>query len=534
MNVNRFFKKAACALFVLLTLPAAAPQNCGTLVMPPDNDITSFSPLLASSLGNAQAAQMMYMSLLWIGGSAQINWSRSLASAVTTPDAGKTYDVTLRPWHWSDGVPVSAADVVYDIDLIRQLGPAYEDYGEGGMPNLIQSATATDPTHVRVVLTRNVNPTWFTYNGLAQIVPLPSHAWRQYNLDQMTQLQNTPAFFKIIDGPLQLVSFAPGLDAVYAPNPTYEGPPMHFNRLVFAFIESDGAAVQQVESGDVDLAPLPTEFWSGVQHRSDVYVDELGPLPTWDYIVLNFRNPDVDFLKDVRIRDAIADAQDQNQIIQLALHGLGYAVYAPISTADAAFEAPSILQGNFPVGFDPAKARALLRQAGYTPGPDGIMQKNRRRLSFTVLSATGSTQSDEIDEVIQRSLRAAGIDMKIREVEFNQMLALLDGPPQTWQAAILGQFFSGYPSGEAMFQTGATGNNGNYSDKTMDTLIDASINQPGLNALHAYEIYASAQQPVIFTASPAQVLLVRKRLHGVNAFYDPGGLAPDMLYCGAK
>jgi hypothetical protein len=65
----------------------------------------------------------------------------------------------------------------------------------------------------------------------------------------------------------------------------------------------------------------------------------------------------------------------------------------------------------------------------------------------------------------------------------------------------------------------------------MDRLIEASISQPGLDALHAYEIYASLRQPVIFSASEITALLVVNRLHGAAGFYQAGGLAPDTLYC---
>jgi peptide/nickel transport system substrate-binding protein len=518
-------------MFALPSPAAAETGDCGTLVIPTTADVTSFSPLLGSSLANGQAAQLMYASLLWISATGQIDWSRSLASAVTSPDNGLTYDITLRPWHWSDGQPVTATDVIYMVSLIRQFGPAFGGYGQGGMPNLLQTVTARDALHVRIVLTRKVNPEWFIYDGLAQIIPLPEHAWRGFSLDQMVQRQSEPSFYNVVDGPLKLAGFAPDQYVVYVPNPAYDGPKMHFDRLVMPFIESDGASIEQIEAGDIDLTSLPMEFWSGVQHLRGVHIEILPELPTWNYILLNFHNQDVGFFDDVRVRQALAEAQDQNEIIALALHGVGYAVYAPINAADAMFEAPSIAAGRYPLRFDPAGARALLRAAGYAPGPDGIMQKHGQRLSFVVLSPSGSTEQDEVDEIIQRGFRAVGIDMKIHEIAFNQMLALDNGPPQGWQAEMMGQFFAGFPSGEAMFLSGAAGNNGGYSDPTMDRLIEASISQPGLDALHAYEIYASLRQPVIFSASEITALLVVNRLHGAAGFYQAGGLAPDTLYC---
>jgi peptide/nickel transport system substrate-binding protein len=318
---------------------------------------------------------------------------------------------------------------------------------------------------------------------------------------------------------------------IFAPNPTYDGPKMHFSRFVFAMVQSDGALVQQIAAGSIDVVPLPTELYNAVQNLPGVHMENLGELPTWNFIQLNFQNPAVSFFNDVRVRQAMADAQDQNLIIRLGMHGLGYPVYAPAIDADGPFEAPAIRAGQLPVAFNLQKARALLTQAGYTPGPDGIFQKHGQRLAFTALTPSGSSEQDDIDDIVQRNFRAAGIDMNFRETEFNQMLALQSGPPSGWQAMFMGLFAAGYPSGEGMFTSNSPNNPGGYSDKTMDALIAASITKPGLDALFAYELYASAQQPVIFSPSQTQAFLVRDRLHGIYQFFDAGGLAPDALYC---
>jgi peptide/nickel transport system substrate-binding protein len=91
--------------------------------------------------------------------------------------------------------------------------------------------------------------------------------------------------------------------------------------------------------------------------------------------------------------------------------------------------------GHYPVSYDPAKSRELLKQAGYTPGPDGIMQKNGQRLSFTLLMLSGDEHIEQMIVELQAELRAVGIQAKIREIEFNQMLSLLDTPGPGWEAA---------------------------------------------------------------------------------------------------
>lgn len=519
-----------------------APDNCGTIVIPTgvgvasSDDITSMNPLLVTSLYNQQAASLLYQPLIWLNAStAQIDWSRSVASAITTPDNGTTYDVTLHPWHWSDGVPVTTADIAYAFKLIKEFGTTYAGYGAGGMPDIVKSLDIISPTQFRVVLTHQVNPTWFIYNGLSQLQPLPEHSWGKDTIDQIFQGQSSPAFFNVVDGPLKAERLDIGLDLVLVPNPAYDGQKLHFDRLIFKFLDSTGAALQGVEAGDLDMANAPLSLWSAVQHLPGLKLATLPPGNSFNEIVLNFRNPSVSFFRDVRVRDAMADAIDQATMVRLIDHGLGVEIYGPVIPVPPTFLSPEMKAGHYPVGYDPARARALLRDAGYSPGPDGIMQKDGKKLSFTYLMLTGDALNQQIAEFTQAGLAKIGIQMKVREIEFNQLLALLNNPTADWQAAALGESNGGYPSGEDLFGTGSSMNQGGYSDPEMDRLIKASTEAPGLSGLYAYENYTSAQQPVIFVEREQALILSRDNLHGVRTFVDAAGnYYPDQLTCTAE
>ena len=531
-------------VLVAQTARADAPENCGTIVIPTGlgvssgADITSFNPLLVNSLYNQQAAGLMYLGLIWVNGNTgQIDWSRSLASSITSPDNGTTYDVTLRDWHWSDGVPVTTADIAYTFSLIKALGTNYVGYGAGGMPDIIKALRIISPTQFQVILKHPVNVSWFTYNGLGQLLPLPAHSWGKYTLDQIWQNQSSPEFFNVVDGPLFAKRLDIGLDLVMVPNPNFEGPKLHFDRLVFKFLESDGAAIQGLEAGDLDMANVPDALWNAVQHLPDVSIVTLPPDELFNEIVMNMKNPNVPFFRDVRVRDAMADAIDQEGMIKLIDHGAGEVIYGPVPPVPPTFLSPAMRAGHYPVGYDPAKSRALLSEAGYVPGPDGILQKDGKKLSFTFLMLTGDAVIAQVTEFIQSDLAKIGIQMKVHEIEFNQLVALLNNPKADWQAAGLGETVTGYPTGEELFATNSFQNSGGYSDPTMDRLIEESTNMPGLNGLFAYEDYASAQQPVIFFGREQISVLVRGRIHGMQNFVDGlGQYYPDQLYCtaGAK
>jgi peptide/nickel transport system substrate-binding protein len=530
----------SASLFSGLPARAADSLGCGAVVLPPgigigpSEDITSLNPLFVDSIYNEQAAWLLFPALVWVNRFHQIDWPRSLASAIASPDGGRTYDVTLRSWHWSDGVPVSAGDVAYTLNLIRQLGETWPGYGGGGMPGIIQSLTVIDARHFTVVLTHRANTEWFIYNGLSQLIPLPEHAWRRYSINQLQQMQSSPGFFKIVDGPLKIAALVVGQDAVFIPNPKYDGPKMHFTRLVFRFLESDGVGLQDVESGDLDMTNLPFSLWGAAAHLPGIYKVVMAPQENWYFISINFDNPAVTFFRDVRVRQAMADAINQRQLSMLVYHGQGIEVYGPVPPVPPDFLSPAMKAGHYPVGYDVAKARALLMAAGFRPGPDGIMVRNGQKLAFDFLIQSGDTASELVTNLLAAEFRQVGIEIKVHEMEFNQLVARIDGPPAGWESAYIYMNLSPYPSGEGLFRTGAFQNNGQYSDRAMDALIDASVNKPGLSGLYAYEDYASAQQPVVFVGGQKITVLVRDRIHGVKQFLDPvGQYAPEQLYCTA-
>jgi peptide/nickel transport system substrate-binding protein len=238
----------------------------------------------------------------------------------------------------------------------------------------------------------------------------------------------------------------------------------------------------------------------------------------------------VAFLRDVRVRQAIEDAIDQKAIIKTVYHGFGDQVYTAVPPVDANLLAPGP-SGAWPVGYNPAKARALLAQAGYTPGAQGILTAHGHALQFTALMTPDSAEDTEMVLMMQAQLRAVGIRMNLHQVAFGEMMQVLQQEPQAWEAAELGTVSNPYPSGEAMFATGAGENNGGYSDPVMDRLISASINRPGLAGLYAYERYIAAQQPVIFLATEKHLDLVANRITGVDGFSDGALIAPDALRC---
>jgi peptide/nickel transport system substrate-binding protein len=516
---------------------AKTPRVCGTVIVPtalgtgvPPGSVTSLNPLFAASGNDDEIIGMLYYGLIWVNRVHKIEWSRSMATGIKVSKNDTVFTVSMKKWVWSDGVPVTSADVKYMFDLVKKMGPTYREYGDGGIPTLVKHFTLLGPEKFSLTLAHPVNPDWFELTGLATLIPLPEHVWGRYTINQMWRRQSDPRFFRVVDGAYQIESYAMGRHMSFVPNPRYEGHRSQIKRFVVAFLHSSGAEIEGLRTGALDMSNLPFSLWPEGRRLSELRRIKMAPSFRTGFYLLNFRNKKVPFFRDVRVRRAFADAIDQAQISKLLTHGLQVVQYGPVPVDPPTFLSPSAQAGHYPVGYDPAKARALLRAAGWKRGKDGIRVKDGKRLSFVVKVPSGGATSMLGTEFVQQELRAIGMQMKIRVVTLNQAIAML-GNPDEWEATKLSIGDGNFPSGGPFFRTGAPINVEGYSDKKMDRLLANVDTAPGLRALYDYENYAEEQQPEIFSGVTGSIVLARKGIRGVNMFLSPmGSWSPQYLY----
>ena len=532
-----FALMAALAVGLLREPAAVAANSCPTTIVMPTgvgvgtaSDVTTLNLLLSSSLYSTEAAELLYPVPLYVDPNAQIDWSRSLYAKIEPNRDGTTYLVTLHRRLWSDGVPLTADDFLYTYQLMIALGSNYTNYGVGGIPNLIKKFTVLDPEHFEIDLTQKSNPTWFTLGGLASFWPFPRHIWGKYSADEVYEHQSDPDFFRAVYGPYKLETLQLGLYASFVPNPLY---PLHkpTQRLVLKFVESDGEALQGVQSDEIDLANLPFSVFEIGRNIKDTYLVHPTPPLIDNNIGVNFNDTSSPYFHDVRVRQAMEDAIDQKAIIKAALHGQGLENYNLVPPRPAVFNSPDARAGKFPVGYDPAKADALLDAAGYKIGPDGIrVNRDGVKIAITMLVASNQEYRIAMAEMVQREFLAVGIKLTIKLVDFNQLLATIFSNVEPWQAYLIGDTFGGYPSGELLYKTGGVENFGHYSDAKMDRLIQANITEPGEQGLYDYEDYGAEQQPVIFLPLEVDTVLTHNDITGVEQLNTPDtGWYPQYL-----
>ncbi len=531
----------AAPLLVSASARAAVPSACGTVVLPavigvsatPTGLQTLDPVLMTGTIAEQNAIDLLFRPLIWLGRDRRIDWAHSLASAVATDADDTRFTVTLRPWHWSDGVAVTSADVLYTWDLIRALGPAYYDANVGGVPSLIASVAAPDARTVVFTLRHRTNPEWFEQLGLIQLTPLPRHVWQHFTIAEQQSLQSQVSFYRVGDGPFRLASLRLGREAVFVPNLRYDGHRATVARLVDVF-DTGLDPIEAMRTGMIDAAEVPFELWSLANslHLYDHLA--LGAESQVNTIIPNLRNPDTPFLDDATVRDAIARAIDQKRIIATVFHGQSEPQEGFVPTDQTADLPPELRGGGGPLAYDPAAAAKLLDEAGFRTGPDGIrtgIRSGRRfRLAFTLLISAGFPETRLLAEIVQQDLRRVGIAMAIQEVEFNQLSVRMLGPKRGWDAVLLDWGGGGYPDGTQWFASTSSQNYEGYADPEMDRLLDSATRNAGTAPLFALERYAVRQQPMIFLPDGDATLLVRRGLRGVDRLIGPDSeFSPEYL-----
>ena len=532
MPLRRWF---VCASLLAASTPGLAAE-CGTVVVPAGvgssdpTPVDSLDPVVApAGLLGQQLYRLLYRPLVWTNGQHEIDWTQSLASSIAVADGGASYRVTLKDYRWSDGVPVTADDVVYCWELIRTLGRSWAFYGSGGLPLLVRSMTADGPHRLEVRLTRPVNPEWFEIAGLFLLHALPRHAWGGLTIAQQQSWQSDDRLFKVVDGPFRLEHLAVGRYASFVPNETYGGHRPSIRRLVVTFLQGTDQ-LAELQAGQVDMTDVPFPVWDAARALAGFAVVPLGPSARYSAIIPNLRSPRATFLADVRVRRAMAMAIDQAGLVRTVFHGnaLPNPGFVPGALTD--FLSPEMRSGHTPVDHDPAGARALLDGLGWRAGGDGVRSRDGVRLAFDVLTTAANPVGLTMLQLIRNDLAAIGVDARIREAEFNQVIARMVGPAVGWDATFISWTTESYPDGAELFGSGSTANFEHYGSPLMDRMLDQAVFGSGREGLFALEDYVVDQQPMIFLPAGFYSVLVRPEIGGVHEFLSPSGAwSPEYL-----
>ena len=405
--MTRSFRSAAAVLMFLPLLlgapPAVEAQTGATLVLGLDQEPPTLDPHASPSAVTYQLIASVTEALVFQGADGKLlPW---LAESWTAARDGRSVTFKLRhDVRFHDGSPFNAEAVKFNFDRI--VDPKFKAGGARAQLAGYAGSKVLDEFTVQVSFEAPFAP-FLTYAAAGTLSMVSPKAVRETGDQVHTRPVGTGQFMVkeyVAKDHVTMVR-APG----YARKPPWSerSGPAQLDAVIWKFIPEAGTRVTTLESGETQgVYAVPAQALPRLEKNSAVRVEK-APWPGVPRIwLLNVTRPPMD---DARVRRAINHAIDKDAFLATMYKGTALRASAPLTAV--MLDDPTLRQA-YP--FDPARAAALLGEAGWQPGGDGIRTKGGQRLEVVLNAIEYGGGPDPTAQLIQASLREVGIDVNIK------------------------------------------------------------------------------------------------------------------------
>lgn len=449
----------AATLLSLAWLPACTPQPSSqpkTVVYGTTFQPNTLNPITAPDIVSRSMIEMIFDGLVSADEKSQLHGE--LATDWQLSPDGKEWTFHLRRGvKWHDGRDFTAADVKFTYDTIVDPNSkptvAKSEYAD------LRQVDVVDPYTVRF---RLAQPNAAFLSRLILGIA-PRHLLEGQDL-ATTPFNSQP----VGTGPFMFDSWAKGEMVVLKRNPNYFGTKPKVDQVAWKIVPDSNMLALQALKGEVDGAPLYSPADAATVKSS-------GKMALYDtlegntQISLQLKNP---LFQDVRVRWALAYAIDTQSLVDKVMMGTALPATSDILPNSWAYN-PNVR--TFP--YDPAKARELLAEAGWKPGPDGILAKDGRRFSLSLMTDAGHKAREQVMLAVRQSWADLGMEVKAGVQERNSfvMQRVLKGD---FDAVLLQSSVQVDPDISRRFHTNSIRNGQNflnYSNPAVDRLLQEGL-----------------------------------------------------------
>jgi len=435
-----------------------------------------------------------------------------LAEGMTTSEDGLAITVKLKEKIWfSDGVPITADDVIFTYNTIMDPGVDAEDL-RGYYAN-IKDVVKVDDRTVKFVMNEVY---WKTAESIGVFEVFPKHIYQYKDASEFNNRRSNP----VGSGPYIFEKWDVGQQIVLRRNENYWGTKPAIDKLVYKFITNSTAAFQSLRSHDLDYYEPSSEQFAEIS-QDEAFKKEFNVLSYWEpshgYSFIGW-NQAREYFKDKRVRLALTSAFDRDSVAKHIGKGYSKVVSGPFYLYGKQND-PDVT----PWPYDPDKARKLLDEAGWVDtNKNGIRDKNGIELRFKLSYGSGNTTSEQIIKNFKDAAAKVGIEITPDPIEWSIFIDNLnnrnfDAVMLSWGGTIESDPYQIFHSS----QIAGKGNNFiSFSNKEADTLMDKA--RRTLDPEKRYELYHQfhkilhEEQPYTFLLSRPTFVFLDKRFENVK------------------
>jgi peptide/nickel transport system substrate-binding protein len=362
-----------------------------------ENNLTPFTITFATGRPD-DLVMMIYDSLFW----SQVSEDPEpwLAESATPSEDRRSWTVRLRPGlEWHDGRPLTAQDVKFTFDYFKNTAPPGRWTHHVTDEPPYKRGEVLDERTVRLEFAKPA-PT-FEILPAADLPILPKHIWEDIDAPRMAT--DEPP---VGSGPYKLTEIVPDQRYRFEANERYfKGKPL-VDVIEMPIVQDANAAFQALQTGQVDhvARDVPPQVVDRFEASDDIEVTRSLDFDSTE-LRFNARRPPLD---DPRLRKAISLAIDYDTLVEQVLQGDG----APGNDSWVHPRSPWALPGA-DHQFDPGRAEAMLDEAGYRRGPDGMrVGPDGEPLDFAVLVSSFDPESLRGLQLAARQVQEIGVRLR--------------------------------------------------------------------------------------------------------------------------
>ncbi|MBQ9827909.1 MAG: ABC transporter substrate-binding protein [Lachnospiraceae bacterium] len=468
------------------------PTSGGSVKVGMTQDLVSLDPHSISDAGTRNVVFNIYEGL--VKPTADGDLIPAVASDYKISEDGMTYTFTLR-----DGIKFHNGDSVTAKDIVYSLKRYAEIQGESSAFSVVEKIEAVDDKTVEISLKEK--NTEFLPQLTVAIIP-----------ESITDIAKEP----VGTGPFKFESYTPGQKLILVKFDDYWQPGKpYLDSVEFKIIANMETAYTQLQSGSIDILNYLT-----IDQVESLSKDKFNVVTgSMNLIHALYLNNDYEPLRDVRVRQAICYAVNRDSINEFLFGGESTIIGAPMPKKIARYYNADVADA-YP--YDPAKAKELLKQAGYEDGFELVIQVPS---SYSQHVATA--------QIIVEDLKAVGIKASIKQIEWSSWLDdVYKG--RKYQATVTGVDGTLAPgSWFARYRSDAGKNFINYKSDKFDETYDKALAAPDNEEKDA--LYKELQQILsddaasVYIEDPADFVGTTKRVRGY-VFYPTAAWDMSCVY----
>jgi peptide/nickel transport system substrate-binding protein len=474
------------------TASAGAVKSGGSITVAMDEDVAGFNieQLTDNEFVLGEILQQVWPSVYIVQPNLTLKLNTDVVtSAKLTSSSPQTVVYEINPKAtWSDGVPISAQDFIYNWQA-QSGNPAYKDVGGKAFEpagtagySLIKSVTGSNNGKTVTVVFSSAFSDWPSLWG-AGTPFLPAHIASKVGFNGGFQTFG-PAD-QVSGGPYMIQSYAQGQDLVEVRNPHYWGTPGKLDKIVFRFITDDTQIPPAASNGEVHVVTSPAL-------PSVAYSEAVKAVPNFtqgNIAALEFQHIDFNqantYLAMANVRHALAEGTNRAEMVQRiaapitpSIKVLQNRIYMPTQPQ---YQDTSGSSGDY----NPSAAKTLLQQSNMTMGSDGYFQPNfgpqkGKDLTFSISTTSGVPARAQVEQLFQADMKAIGVKINIQNYSASTLFGTVL-PKGEFDTALFAWVASPFASPNQSIYCSYTnaancGSNYNhYSNKQVDSLFEQAV-----------------------------------------------------------